>query len=76
MSEIQTIAILGGGNIGLSLARGLVKAGIYRPEQIIVTRRNLGALALLSKEGFQTTDNNSDAVKDRMPLLLLYCPSS
>ena len=34
MSEKQTIAILGSGNIGLSLARGLVKAGIYQPDQI------------------------------------------
>ena len=38
MSEKQTIAILGSGNIGLSLARGLVKAGIYQPDQIILTR--------------------------------------
>lgn len=74
MSEIQTIAILGGGNIGLSLARGLVKAGIYRPDQIIVTRRNLAALALLSKEGFQTTDNNSDAVKRSDAVVIAVLP--
>jgi pyrroline-5-carboxylate reductase len=74
MSEIQTIAILGSGNIGLSLARGLVKAGIYKPEKIILTRRSLGALAQLAKEGFQTTDNNSDAVKRSDAVVIAVLP--
>ena len=34
-----TIAIIGGGNIGMSIAQGLVNAGKYKPEQIIITRK-------------------------------------
>ncbi|MBS1504924.1 MAG: NAD(P)-binding domain-containing protein, partial [Bacteroidetes bacterium] len=41
----QHIAILGSGNIGLALAKGLVKAGIFEPEQITLTRRNVKALS-------------------------------
>jgi 3-hydroxyisobutyrate dehydrogenase-like beta-hydroxyacid dehydrogenase len=74
MSEKQTIAILGSGNIGLSLARGLVKAGIYRPDQIILTRRNVSALLSLAEDGFQTTSNNSDAVKNADIVVLAVLP--
>ena len=74
MSEKQTIAILGSGNIGLSLARGLVKAGIYQPEQIILTRRNVSALLSLAEEGFQTTSNNSDAVRNADIVVLAVLP--
>ena len=74
MSEKQIIAILGSGNIGLSLARGLVKAGIYQPDQIILTRRNVSALLLLAEEGFQTTSNNSDAVRKADIVVLAVLP--
>jgi pyrroline-5-carboxylate reductase len=40
MNSQQHIAILGSGNIGLSLAKGLVKSGICKPQQITLTRRN------------------------------------
>ena len=35
----EKIAILGGGNIGMALARGLVLSGKYSKEQIVLTRR-------------------------------------
>ena len=44
----KNIAILGSGNIGLALAKGLVKAGIYQPQQITLTRRSLSGLADLA----------------------------
>ena len=37
----ERIAILGSGNIGLSLAKGLVKSGEYVTAQITLTRRNI-----------------------------------
>ena len=45
MNSSQHLAILGSGNIGLSLAKGLVKANICKPQQISLTRRNVSALA-------------------------------
>ncbi len=63
MNSQQHIAILGSGNIGLSLAKGLVKAGICKPQQISLTRRNAGALSALADAGYHTSDNNLKAVK-------------
>ncbi|MEO6851558.1 MAG: NAD(P)-binding domain-containing protein, partial [Mucilaginibacter sp.] len=74
MSEEQSIAILGSGNIGLSLAKGLVKAGIYKPSQITLTRRNISALAPLAEEGFITTVSNSDAVKNADIVVIAVLP--
>lgn len=74
MSEQQNIAILGSGNIGLSLARGLVKAGIYQPGQIILTRRSLAALLPLAEEGYQINNNNSEAVKMADIVVLAVLP--
>src|SRR6202012_3570179 len=63
MNSQQHIAILGSGNIGLSLANGLVKAGKCKPQQITLTRRNVAALAGFGEQGFNVTENNLKAVK-------------
>lgn len=70
----QQIAILGSGNIGLSLAKGLVKAGRYQPQQITLTRRNVAALAPLAADGYQTTANNLDAVHGAHIVVLAVLP--
>jgi pyrroline-5-carboxylate reductase len=70
----QHIAILGSGNIGLSLAKGLVKADIYEPAQITLTRRNIAALASLKDAGYQTTGNNAEAVSGATIIVLAILP--
>ncbi|WP_158827913.1 pyrroline-5-carboxylate reductase [Mucilaginibacter lacusdianchii] len=70
----QHIAILGSGNIGLSLAKGLVKAGRYQPQQITLTRRNIAALAPLATEGFITTADNMEAVQGADIIVLAVLP--
>jgi pyrroline-5-carboxylate reductase len=62
-NQKQNIAILGGGNMGVALAKGLVKSGNYQAGQITITRRNLRSLAHLTEQGFQITDNNAAAVR-------------
>jgi len=74
MNSQQHIAILGSGNIGLSLAKGLVKAGICRPQQITLTRRNAGALASYAETGYHTTDNNLKAVRKADFVIIAVLP--
>lgn len=71
---LQQITILGSGNIGLSLAKGLVKADICRPEQIILTRRNIGAIAAYEQQGYQITSNNVTAVSGADIVILAVLP--
>jgi pyrroline-5-carboxylate reductase len=74
MSTVKRIAILGSGNIGLSLAKGLVKATIYQPAEITLTRRNVTALSPLADAGYQTTGDNPDAVSNAEIVVLAVLP--
>lgn len=74
MDTQQHIAILGSGNIGLALAKGLVKASIFKPQQITLTRRNVVALANLANEGYNVTGNNAEAVTKADIVVLAILP--
>ena len=56
------ISIIGGGNLGKSIALGLIKSKKYKPSEVIVTRRNLDKIKDLSEKGIEITDDNAYAV--------------
>ncbi|MGE5400665.1 MAG: pyrroline-5-carboxylate reductase [Ignavibacteriales bacterium] len=63
----ETFAILGGGNIGMAIANGLLNSGISSPEKITITRRKKDQTEAYRKKGFATGDNltavrNSDII--------------
>ena len=62
MNFNDTIAIIGGGNIGMSIAQGLVNAGKYKPEQIIITRKKSDLPKDRREGGFVFQEDNADAV--------------
>ena len=55
------IAIIGGGNLGSAIAKGLVFSKTVNPESIFVTRRRAQLLEPLAKIGIQTGSNNPEA---------------
>ncbi len=70
LREVQTementvrIAILGAGNIGTSIARGLAQAGNFTPGMITLTRRRTHLLEEYKAMGFEVTSDNPAAVK-------------
>ncbi len=56
------IAIIGGGNLGASIAEGLIKSTFISPDHIIVTRRNVGSLKPLRELGVETISDIREAV--------------
>ena len=66
--------IIGGGNIGMALAEGLVLSGSCKKNEITITRKNAEALAAYSKEGFNTGTNNALAVKDADTVFICVLP--
>ena len=68
------LAILGSGNIGLALAKGLVKAGLTTAANITLTRRNVAALAPLAAAGFPTTADNVAAIETADIIVLAVLP--
>ncbi len=74
MSEINKIAILGSGNIGLSLANGLVNSAYCDAADILLTRRNIHALSSYAERGFQTSNENAKAVAAADIIILAVLP--
>ncbi len=68
------IAILGAGNIGSAVARGLVHAGLFPAGQIALTRRRSENLALFKKDGFRVTANNREALGDADLVFIAVTP--
>jgi len=56
------IAILGGGNLGTSLAKGLINSHQFTYKNLIITEKRESRKVYLSGLGFQVTDDNHSAV--------------
>lgn len=76
MKNEGKIAILGGGNMGMSLAKGLVKAGKYDKEQIYLTRRRKRNIDKIIEEGYTASNNNAEAVRDAKIIVLCVLPQT
>ncbi len=63
MVNLDKIAIIGGGNLGTAIAKGLVASGKLTPEKIAITRRSVHMLAGLKEDGFQVGNDNKEAVQ-------------
>ncbi len=70
----KKITIIGSGNIGLSLANGLVKKGYSTHADITLTRRNLKIMTNEVAAGFNVSDNNIVAIYDADIIVLAVLP--
>lgn len=58
----KKIAIIGGGNLGVAIAEGLIKSGFSLPEHIIITKRNIKTLTEIERKGVLVSSSNQEAV--------------
>ena len=58
----KKIAIIGGGNLGMAIAEGLILSGFVLPKHILVTRRNIQHLHELERKGVLVSDKNEEAL--------------
>lgn len=70
----KKIAIIGGGNLGIAIAEGLLKSDFAKPYQITVTRRTLSRLQSLKEKGVTITDNNRDAIENSEIIIVALKP--
>lgn len=57
--KIKKIAILGGGNLGLSIAKGFLKLSEYSTNDIIISEIRSVRVDVLKKNGFNVLENNN-----------------
>lgn len=56
---MKNIGIIGAGNIGMAIAKGLVRKNLVSPSHLYLTRKRNGLLAEQEKQGFPITDNQN-----------------
>jgi pyrroline-5-carboxylate reductase len=58
----KKIAIIGGGNLGVAIAEGLIQSGFVLPKHILITKRNISTLHSLERKGVLVSDKNEEAI--------------
>ncbi|WP_140937336.1 pyrroline-5-carboxylate reductase [Sphingobacterium lumbrici] len=71
---MRKITIIGSGNIGLALAKGLVKSKEYQANNITLTRRTLQSLQEEKELGFDVSANNQEAIQGAEVIVLAILP--
>lgn len=71
---MSKITIIGSGNIGFSLAKGLVKSQQYQSNEIVLTRRTITSMEEEQKLGFGVSDNNTVAIENAEVIVLAVLP--
>lgn len=71
---MKKIAVIGAGNLGISIIEGLIKNKAFDGKQIIATRNNLTKIEHLKKLGVTITNDNHFAVKEANYILLCVKP--
>ncbi|MCL6524406.1 MAG: pyrroline-5-carboxylate reductase [Thermoflavifilum sp.] len=61
--SFSKLAIIGGGNLGSSIAEGLLQTGFLQPGQLVITRRNLTPILHFEQRGVKLMTSNTEAVK-------------
>lgn len=74
MAQFQKLAIIGAGNIGMSMAHGLLESGQILAGDLILTRRNLALLDRFQKMGVTVTSNNLEAVQQAHTIIIAVEP--
>lgn len=72
----KVLAFIGGGNMGQAMIGGIIKAGLYSPNNIMVSDLNEDSLKAVSDAyGVRTTTDNNEAAKEADILVLSVKPN-
>lgn len=68
------LTIIGGGNLGSSMAEGLLNSSFISPQQLTVTRRNIQALSAWKEKGVDVSTDNLESVAKADYIILAVKP--
>lgn len=74
MTTVNKIAILGAGNLGISIATGIVEKKLKLPSDIFLTRRHTGLLDKYRDLGYGVSSDNKKAVEQSEIIFLCVQP--
>ena len=68
------ICVLGGGNLGKALVKGLIEGGGMDPDNITVTRRDSSKLKELASMGVRVSEDNIAALESSDIIIIAVQP--
>jgi pyrroline-5-carboxylate reductase len=68
------IAIIGGGNLGTSLAKGLINSKQVTTDELLITDKRQTRIDFLKQLGFNASDNNHEAVNQSDMIVISIKP--
>lgn len=71
---MEKITIIGGGNLGTSIAKGLLNSGFYESKDLTITKRNIEVLKVFAEKGVTVTSDNLQAIKTAQWIILAVKP--
>jgi pyrroline-5-carboxylate reductase len=74
LNSNNKLAIIGCGNIGTAIARGLVASKYYNPDGILLTRRKIHLLESMKAEGYLVCDDNREAISQAKQVMIAVEP--
>ena len=74
MKSNLKIAVIGAGNIGLAIAKGLVDSKLYKAKNITLTRRKQSHFDKIDVKNFQLTTDNTEAVQNSDVIIIAVEP--
>ncbi|MEQ8524000.1 pyrroline-5-carboxylate reductase [Gracilimonas sp.] len=74
MAKKHDIAIIGAGNLGIAIAKGIAGAKLAKPKNMYLTRRHLEKLDHLKSQKFRLTSDNKEAVQHAEYIFLCVQP--
>ncbi len=72
--ENKKIAIIGCGNLGLSIVKGLLNHKNIKPSNITATKRNIDTISFLKDSGINITSNNKEAILNSDIIIIALKP--
>lgn len=70
----KKITIIGGGNLGIAIAEGLIADSFVAPKNITITRRRIALLGELAAKGVNVSQENSKAAQSADIIILAIKP--
>jgi len=66
--------VIGGGNLGTAIVKGLVKSGSFSKEEVLITEKKEHRIKFLEGKGYSVTTDNQEAVKKSSIVLICVKP--
>ena len=68
------ITVIGGGNLGVAIVKGLIKSGLFSKDDILLTEKREHRIKYLENKGYHVTTDNVKAARESSRVMICVKP--